>query len=198
MGRLKKYKMKIALCFPSTHNENMENNLPDDTIERYILVIRGEKVMLDTDLAKLYGVTTKRLNEQVRRNIMRFPPDFMFQLDETENEFLRSHFATLESGRGKHRKYLPLAFTEQGVAMLSSVLTSPRAIQVNIAIMRAFVKLRQLLITNENLAQKIIGIERKYDDQFELVFNLFRHMENEGVDDNKPPIGFVAPSEERD
>lgn len=101
--------------------------------------------MLDSDLAELYGVTTKRLNEQVRRNIERFPSDFMFQLSSDEAEFLRSQIATLKRGRGLHRKYLPYAFTEQGVAMLSSVLNSTRAVQVNIAIIHTFVKLREVL-----------------------------------------------------
>lgn len=116
---------------------------------RRIYFIRGTKVMLDSDLAELYQVSVKRLNQQVRRNTDRFPSDFMFQLTENEWEFLRSRFATLRSGVwGEHKKYLPLVFTEQGVAMLSGVLRSPRAIQVNLEIMRAFVRLRALLETN--------------------------------------------------
>jgi hypothetical protein len=110
--------------------------IPLERIERSILLIRGHKVMLDRDLAALYGVATKRLNEQVRRNLARFPDDFMFQLDAEEAEILRSQIATLKLGRGRHRKYRPYAFTEHGVAMLSSVLNSDRAIEVNIAIMR--------------------------------------------------------------
>ncbi len=112
--------------------------VPPERIERSILLIRGHKVMLDSDLAELYGVTTKRLNEQVRRNLSRFPGDFMFQLTESETHLLRSQIATSKSGRGG-RRYPPYAFTEQGVAMLSSVLNSDRAIKVNIEIMRAFV-----------------------------------------------------------
>jgi hypothetical protein len=114
-----------------------QSMIPVERIERSIYLVRGQKVMLDMDLAKLYEVPTKRLNEQVRRNERRFPVDFMFQLTVQEIESLRSQFATLKPGRGKHRKYRPYAFTEQGVAMLSSVLNSDRAVQVNIEIMRA-------------------------------------------------------------
>jgi len=136
--------------------------VPQEVIEGKILLIRGKKVMLDRDLAKLYKVPTKRLNEQVKRNIERFPEDFMFQLSEDEAECLRSHFATLEGqrlrsqmvtldkGRGRHSKYRPYVFTEPGVAMLSSVLNSSRAIQVNIQIMRTFIKLRELLLSNDH------------------------------------------------
>src|SRR4030066_957952 len=152
----------------------MEELIPAEVIERKIYLIRGHKVMLDSDLAELYGVETKRLNEQVRRNPKRFPDDFMFQLSEEEAESLRSHFATLNSSRGKHRKYLPYAFTEQGVAMLSSVLNSDRAIQVNIAIMRVFVLLRRMLLSNEELARKGDALERKYDARFKVVFDAIR------------------------
>ena len=114
-----------------------------EKVERRILFLRGCKVMLDADLAKLYGVPTKRLNEQVRRNLKRFPPDFMFQLTAKDADALRSQFATSKTSRGG-RRYAPLAFTEQGVAMLSSVLNSERSIQVNIFIMRAFVRLREI------------------------------------------------------
>jgi len=124
-------------------------------ISRAILVLRGHKVLLDAALAALYGVSAKRFNEQVRRNRNRFPDDFMFQLTPEESRALRSQSATLKSGRGQHRKYLPYAFTEQGVAMLSSVLNSERAIQVNIAIMRTFVRLRKFLATHKDLAAKL-------------------------------------------
>ena len=120
----------------------MTNILPRERIERSILLIRGHKVMLDADLAILYGVSTKRLNEQVRRNRSRFPDDFMFQLTVEEVRSLRSQFATSKQGRGG-RRYAPLVFTEQGITMLSTVLNSERAIQVNIEIMRAFVRLRR-------------------------------------------------------
>ena len=117
--------------------------IPAERIEKSILLIRGQKVLLDRDLAELYEVPIKRLNEQVRRNLRRFPDDFMFQPTADEATALRSQFATLKTGRGQHRKFLPYTFTEQGVAMLSSVLNSDRAIEVNIAIMRAFVRLRK-------------------------------------------------------
>jgi hypothetical protein len=146
--------------------EKMKSIVPIEVIEKKILLIGGQKVMLDSDLAVLYGVTTKRLNEQVRRNLKRFPQDFMYQLSAEEFESLRSHFATLKSGRGKHRKYLPQVFTEQGIAMLSSVLNSDRAIAVNIQIMRAFVKLREMISTRKDLARKLGELEKKYDSQF--------------------------------
>jgi hypothetical protein len=132
--------------------------------------------MLDTDLAILYGVPTKRLNEQVRRNKKRFPFDFMFQLTPEEVERLRSQFVTLNAGRGQHRKYRPYVFTEQGVAMLSSVLHSERAIQVNIAIMRAFVQLREMIGSNKGLARRLNELEKKYDSQFRVVFEAIREL----------------------
>jgi hypothetical protein len=145
-------------------------------VERNILLVRGHRVMLDTDLANLYGVPIKRLNEQVRRNRKRFPSDFMFQLVPEEIERLRSHIATLNGGRGQHRKYRPYAFTEQGVAMLSSVLHSERAIQANIAIMRAFVQLREMIGLNKGLARRLNELEKKYDGQFRIVFEAIREL----------------------
>ena len=150
--------------------------MPVDPIAQRILLIRGHRVMLDSDLAELYEVTTKRLNEQVRRNIKRFPPDFMFQLSREEFDFLRSLNATLKTARGQHRKYLPYAFTEQGVAMLSGVLNSGRAIDVNVAIMRAFVKLREFALTHKELSRKLNDLERKYDSQFKVVFDAIRQL----------------------
>ena len=147
-----------------------------EQVERNILFIRGHRVMLDTDLAKLYGVPTKVLNQAVKRNASRFPPDFMFQLTMEEATALRSQFATLETGRGQHRKYRPYAFTEQGVAMLSSVLHSERAIQVNIAIMRAFVQLREMIGSNKGLARRLNELEQKYDSQFRVVFEAIREL----------------------
>ena len=132
--------------------------------------------MLDADLAELYGVSVKRLNEQVRRNIKRFPVDFMFQLTREEHDSLRSQIATLKGRRGEHRKYLPYVFTEQGVAMLSGILNSERAIRVNIEIMRAFVRLRQMLASNAQLARKLDALEKKYDAQFKLVFDAIRQL----------------------
>lgn len=148
-------------------------------VRHQILLIRGHRVLLDSDLAQLYGVATKRLNEQVRRNKTRFPADFMFRLTPWETESLRSQIATLETGRGKHRKYLPYVFTEQGVAMLSSVLNSERAIQVNIAIMRAFVKLRGMLVTHRALARKLTELEQKtekHDQQIHAIFEAIRQL----------------------
>ncbi len=144
--------------------------------------------MLDSDLAKLYGVDTKSLNRAVKRNVERFPEDFMFRLSPGEYgslrcQFgtlkLRSHFATLKKGRGQHRKYLPCVFTEQGVAMLSSVLRSKRAIQVNIVIVRAFVRLRRMLTTHRKLAQKLLELERKietHDEQIRSIFDAIRQL----------------------
>jgi len=139
-------------------------------------LIRGHKVLLDSDLAELYGVPTKRLNEQVRRNEKRFPPDFMLELSHEEAEALRSHFATLKKGRGQHRKYLPCAFTEQGVAMLSTILNSGRAIEVNIQIMRTFVKLREMIGSHKDLARRLDELEKKYDKQFSIVFEAIRQL----------------------
>ena len=147
-----------------------------ERIERAILLLRGQKVMLDTDLAALYGVEAKVLNQAVKRNIERFPEDFMFQLNADEAAFLRSQTVTLKTGRGQHRKYLPYAFTEQGVAMLSSVLRNPRAVQVNIEIMRAFVSLRKMLASNAQLAEKLEALEKKYDAQFKVVFEAIRQL----------------------
>ncbi len=153
----------------------MASFLPTEIIEKKILLVRGQKVMLDSDLADLYGVTTKRFNEQVKRNLKRFPIDFMFQLNEEETEVLRSQFATSKAGRGG-RRYYPYVFTEQGVAMLSSILNSERAIEVNILIMRAFVKLREMIASNKDLARRLDELENKYDKQFKIVFEAIRQL----------------------
>ena len=162
-----------------------------EKIAPLVHVLRHEKVLLDSDLAELYGVPTGRLNEAVKRNLDRFPDDFMFQLTEDEMEILTSQIATSKNAadslrsqsatlkRGQHRKYLPYAFTEQGVAMLSSVLRSPRAVEVNIVIMRTFVQLRRLMDSNALLAEKIQSLEAKYadhDQQFQLVFDAIRQL----------------------
>jgi phage regulator Rha-like protein len=149
--------------------------IPMERIERSILLIRGEKVMLDTDLAELYGVETKRLNEQVRRNLHRFPPDFMFQLTAEEAVNLRSQFATSNSQYGG-RRYLPYAFTEHGALMLANVLNSERAAQTSVQVVRAFVKLRQMLASNAELARKLARLEQKYDAQFKVVFDAIRQL----------------------
>jgi len=165
----------------------MKELMPVEIIERKIYLIRGHKVLLDSDLAELYGVEVKQLKRQVRRNIKRFPEDFMFQLQKEEYESLRSHFGTLK--RGEHAKYFPYAFTEQGVAMLSSVLNSDRAIEVNIQIMRAFVKLREMLSTHKDLARKLADMEKKYDTQFKVVFDAIRQLMSPTVP-KKGKIGF--------
>jgi hypothetical protein len=146
--------------------------------------------LLDVHLAALYGATTKRLNEQVRRNRSRFPEDFMFQLTSEEAASLRSQFATSNKGRGG-RRYSPYAFTEQGVAMLSTVLNSERAIQVNIEIMRAFVRLRRMLASNAQMARKLVDLESKYDAQFKVVFDAIRQLMAPS-EPKKKKIGFLV------
>jgi len=146
--------------------------MPQERIESKIMLIRGRKVMLDRDLAMLYEVPTKRLNEQVKRNIERFPDDFMFVLNEEEFENWRSQFATSKSEKMGIR-YRPYAFTEQGVAMLSSVLHSKKAIQVNIAIMRVFVKLKEMIITHKDLMFKLSELERKIERHDEDICTIF-------------------------
>jgi hypothetical protein len=162
-------------------------------IEQGILFIRGERVMLDSDLAALYTVETKVLNQAVKRNLNRFPTDFCFQLTEAEAaelDRLRSQFVTSKVGRGG-RRYQPYAFTELGVAMLSSVLHSDRAVAVNIEIMRAFVRLRQMLASNAELARKLDGLEKKYDGQFKVVFDAIRQLMSSAAKP-KREIGFHA------
>jgi hypothetical protein len=176
----------------------MDTSLPVESIQDKILLLRGQKVMLDEDLAGLYGVETRRLNEQVRRNIKRFPPDFMFQLNEiefTEAAALRSRFVTLKKGRGQHRKYLPFAFTEQGIAMLSSVLNSDRAIEMNILIMRAFVNLREMISSHKDLVRKLDELEMKYDAQFAMVFDAMREL-IAPVEPKKRKIGYIREEQE--
>ena len=157
--------------------------IPGERIETRIYFIRGEKVMLDSDLAALYGVPTGRLNEAVKRNRDRFPDDFMFQL--TGDEF----DSAISKGRGGSR-HRPYAFTEQGVAMLSSVLRSRRAVQVNVEIMRTFVRLRQLLSSNAALARKLLDLEKKYDSQFKIVFDAIRQLMIPPESKRKKPIGY--------
>ena len=167
----------------------MENN-SIQVISQKIYFIRNHKVMLDSDLAELYQVTAKRLNEQVKRNRSRFPEDFMFQLTPEEYEILRSQFATLRFAHGKHRKYLPFAFTEYGVAMLSSVLNSETAIQVNIEIMRTFGRLRQIIESNHELAKKLSELEKKYDAQFKVIFDAVRQLMQPALPPNRRKIGY--------
>jgi len=138
-------------------------SVPVERIAQAILVIRGHKVLLDVDLATLYGVETRRLNEQVRRNAQRFPADFMFQLTAQEWAALRSQIATLKTGRGQHRKYPPHAFTEHGAIMAATVLNSSRAVEVSIYVVRAFVKLRELLATHKELAKRLDELEARIE-----------------------------------
>jgi hypothetical protein len=166
--------------------------ISSEQIEKAIYLIRDEKVMLDRDLALLYGVQTKILNRAVKRNLARFPMDFMFQLTEDEAEALRFQIGTSNKGRGG-RRYLPYVFTEQGVAMLSTVLNSERAIVVNIEIMRAFVKLRQLLASNTDLARRLDELESRYDKQFKIVFVAIRQLMAKPARDRKE-IGFRSQS----
>jgi hypothetical protein len=169
-------------------------------ITQSILVLRGHKVLLDSDLAALYDVPTKVLLQAVKRNIDRFPDDFMLQLGAEEWAALRSQFVTLKTGRGQHRKYLPYAFTEQGVAMLSSVLKSKRAIAVNIEIMRAFVRMRELLASNKTLAQQLQKLERKvasHDVAIADVLRTIRELMNP-LPLKSRPIGFTAKFDESD
>ncbi len=170
--------------------------IPVERIERSILLVRGQKVMLDRDLASLYEVPTKVLNQAIKRNSDRFPADFMFQLSEDEtNAWLRhsmlsgsrSQIVTLK--RGSNIKYRPYAFTEHGILMLSSVLKSERAIQVNIAIMRTFVRLQEMLASNAELARKLDALEKKYDKQFRVVFEAIRQILTP-PEKPKRPIGF--------
>ena len=151
----------------------METIVPIEVIERKIYIIRGQKVMLDSDLAELYNITTKVLVQAVKRNLRRFPADFMFQLTNQEVAVLRSQFVTSSWGG---RRYVPYAFTEQGVAMLSSVLNSDRAVDVNIQIMRTFVKLREMIASHKDLARRLDELEKKYDAQFKVVFDAIRQL----------------------
>lgn len=151
----------------------MSNIVPLKNLINKIIYLRGQKVMLDRDLAELYGVETRILNQAVTRNPERFPKDFMYQLTNKEFTILKSQFVISSWGG---RRYPPFAFTEQGIAMLSSVLHSERAINVNIAIMRAFVKLRELLLTNKELNSKLQKIEAKYDKQFRVVFEVLQQL----------------------
>ncbi len=173
--------------------------VPVEQIESRILLIRGQKVMLDRDLARLYQVKAKTLNQAVKRNKKRFPSDFMFQLTWEESKSLRSHFVTLDEEdsrsqsvtlkRGGNIKYRPHVFTEQGVAMLSSVLRSERAVRVNIEIVRAFVRLRGILAAHKELSLRLDELEKKYDNKFAVVFEAIRRL-MEPPEEKRERIGF--------
>jgi hypothetical protein len=163
-----------------------------EVIERKIFLIRGDRVMLDRDLAGLYGVRTKAFNQAVKRNSERFPPDFMFQLTREEAQMLRSQFVTASR---RNIRYRPYAFTEQGVAMLSSVLRSRRAVQVNIVIMRAFVRLRGILATHKDLTARLDALEKKYekhDARIAVIFDAIRRLIEEPEAPGKHSVGFLA------
>jgi len=170
--------------------------IPVVMIEKKILLIRGEKVMVDADLSELYGVTTKRLNEQVKRNADRFPEDFAFQLTSEEweslrelnNESNRSQFAT---GSQKHRdpRFLPWVFTEHGAIMAATVLNSKQAVAMSVYVVRTFISLRQMLATHKDIARKLAGMEKKYDSQFKVVFDAIRQLMSPAVP-KKDKIGF--------
>ena len=166
-----------------------------ETIARLVHAVRGERVLFDADLADLYGVSTRALNQAVKRNRERFPADFMFRLTAAEWTAMRSQIVTSSSSGWGGVRYLPYVFTEQGVAMLSSVLRSPRAVEVNIAIMRTFVELRRLMDSNRQLARKIEAMEKKYDEQFAVVFDAIKRLIAEDDARRASPkrrIGFIA------
>ncbi len=186
-----------------TVTQKLESLVPAEIIQNKIYLIRGVKIMFDKELAELYGVSTKRLKEQVRRNLKRFPSDFMFELtwEEASRFISRSQIATLK--KGKNIKYLPFAFTEQGVAMLSSILNSDQAIEVNIQIMRVFTKLREMMISHKDLARKIEDLEEEYQNKFQehdhkfiMVFKAIKQLleEKEESKKKKGPMGFVPPN----
>lgn len=166
-----------------------ESLIPIERIEQKIYVVRGQKIMLDSDLAKIYGVTTFNFNKAVKRNIKRFPEDFMFQLTKEEHESLTFQIGISNKGRGG-RRYLPYVFTEHGALMAANVLSSERAVEASVQVIRAFVKLRQMLQSNAELAKKVEALERKYDANFKIVFDAIRKLMLP-PDKPKQAIGFV-------
>lgn len=179
----------------TAHRQNLIVPVPPERIARAILILRGQKVLLDTELAALYGVTTRRLNEQVRRNRSRFPADFLFELTAGEYAHLKSHFAT--SSWGGRRK-LPLAFTEHGSIQAATILNSPRAVEMSVYVVRAFVRLRELLASNKDLGRKLAALERslvtldlKVQRQFKEVYEAIRALMRPAPAKRRP-IGFTA------
>jgi|SRR3989338_439178 len=174
----------------------MKSLIPQETIDQRIFLIRGERVILDCDLAQLYGVSTKRLNEQVRRNAARFPGDFVFRLSVRDAESLRSQIATSKTGRGG-RRYLPYAFTEHGAIMAANVLNSERAVKMSVFVVRAFIKLRKYLSDNKVLAHKLAELEKKLtdrlDDHEEIILNIIAEIKKLMAPPSESPkrrIGF--------
>ncbi|KKQ51351.1 MAG: hypothetical protein US70_C0018G0003 [Parcubacteria group bacterium GW2011_GWD2_38_11] len=180
--KIKSLRLQIVTAKKANKMKKEKLLIPYEMIEQKIYLIRGKKVMFDSDLALLYGVETKALKRSTKRNIDRFPEDFMFQLNNKEAEVSRYQFGTLK--RGQNVKYLPYVFTEQGVAMLSGILNSKRAIEVNVQIIRTFVKLREMIISNKELRIKMEDMERKYDKRFKVVFDTLRSL----VANNKKEI----------
>jgi hypothetical protein len=173
-----------------------------DAIASRIVTLRSQRVIIDTDLATLYGVTTKRLNEQVRRNTERFPQDFMFALDQSEWDGLRPQFATLKTGRGQHRKYLPYAFTEHGAIMVATVLNSPRAVEVSIYVVRAFIQLRDMLTGHKELAKRLDELESRMEHKFMSqdqaivgILDAIRQLMTPPSAPGKRSIGFITGAE---
>jgi hypothetical protein len=181
------------------NDETKTQIVPDEVVMSKIHLIRGQKVMLDYDLAELYEIENKVLKQAVRRNMERFPPDFLFELTLAEYHSLRSQIVTLEKGRGKHSKYLTLAFSEQGIAMLSSILNSPKAIQMNIAIIRTFVFIRQYALTHKDLTEKLKELEIKYNQQFKDIYEALHYLlqndKQQQTQSARKRIGYKLPDE---
>jgi phage regulator Rha-like protein len=167
--------------------------VPIERISQSILILRGRKVLLDTHLAELYAVTTKRFNQQVRRNLDRFPADFMFQLTGTEATSLRLQIVTLKTGRGQHRKYLPYAFTEHGAIMAATILNSSRAAEVSVYVVRAFVELREVLASNKEIAAKFELLERRLDSHDQFMVGILKQIHELMNPSQTRAIGFTAP-----
>jgi phage regulator Rha-like protein len=166
-----------------------------ERISQSIRILRERRVLLDSDLAGMYGVTTKRFNEQVKRNLTRFPADFAFQLSDSEAESLRSQFATLKVGRGQHRKYLPYAFTEHGAIMAAMILNSPRAVEMSVYVVRAFVQLRAMLASNKELAQKLTQLERLVGSHDTMIVDIMKTIRQLTNVPETRAIGFVIPDD---
>jgi hypothetical protein len=172
----------------------MSSLMAAESVARRILLLRGNRVMLDADLAEMYGVPTKVFNQAIKRNLGRFPTDFMFQLAEDEHESLRSQFVTLKIGRGQHRKYLPHAFTEHGAIMAATILNSPKAVEMSVFIVRVFVQLREMLSGNAELETKLLELERKisgHDQAIAGLIDAIRQLMKQPVSTGRP-IGFTA------
>jgi len=181
----------------------MRESIAAEQIARAILILRGQRVLQDSELAALYGVSTKRFNEQVRRNLKRFPADFMFQLTAEETSSLRSQIATLTTGRGRHRKYLPYVFTEHGAIMAATILNSPRAIEMSVYVVRAFVQLREMLASNKELARRFAQLETRldkkltiHDEAIAAILAAIRQLMHPPVPKRRP-IGFTADLREK-